>query len=221
MGLHDDPRLGSVNPCLPRALGAYHLAVFVLLGVLPEVPDVAFVVLGEPVVGLLDELAAFPSPVIDHHALHTHYLFSVVGDAHLVALSAALVDEGGTRLQREILIVDSGGELVGIDVWSVSLLLLRGSLLLRGGAGAPRREHEHRSHQGAQKCFSSHQLRPSFPEGRCRAVCPVHIEGCGLRTKYLQVNNESPRLPADADRAIRPASTQPPSRRIGAASKSP
>src|SRR5215216_6763610 len=37
-------------------------------------------------------------------------------------------------------------------------------------------------------------------------------------TKYLQVNIESPRLPADADRAIRPASIQLPSRRIGVAS---
>jgi hypothetical protein len=33
-----------------------------------EVPDGAFVVLGEPVLGLVDELAAFPSPVIDHDA---------------------------------------------------------------------------------------------------------------------------------------------------------
>jgi hypothetical protein len=32
----------------------------------------------------------------------------------------------------------------------VSLLLLRGALLLRGGAGATRREHEHHSHEGAQ-----------------------------------------------------------------------
>src|SRR5215204_5480289 len=37
-------------------------------------------------------------------------------------------------------------------------------------------------------------------------------------TKYLQVNIESPRLPADADRALRPASIQLPSRRIGVAS---
>src|SRR5215208_5322124 len=36
--------------------------------------------------------------------------------------------------------------------------------------------------------------------------------------KYLQVNIESPRLPADADRALRPASIQLPSRRIGVAS---
>src|SRR5215204_7800295 len=37
-------------------------------------------------------------------------------------------------------------------------------------------------------------------------------------SKYLQVNIESPRLPADADRALRPASIQLPSRRIGVAS---
>jgi hypothetical protein len=39
-----------------------------------------------------------------------------------------------------------------------------------------------------------------------------------LLAKYLQVNIESPRLPADADRAIRPASIQLPSRRMGVAS---
>src|SRR5918993_3013568 len=89
VGLHYDAGFGSIHPSLPRALSANHLAVFVLLGVLPEVPNVAFVVLGEPVVGLFDELAAFPSPVIDHHALHAHYLLGLVGDGHLVALCAS------------------------------------------------------------------------------------------------------------------------------------
>src|SRR5215213_3052014 len=128
MSLHDDPRLGSVNPCLPRALCAHHLAVFVLLGVLPEVPDVAFLVLGEPVVGPFDQLAAFPSPVIDHDALHAHHLLCLGCDGELVALLAPLVDEGGACLEGEVLIVYCGGELGGIDVGSVSLVLL--SLLL-------------------------------------------------------------------------------------------
>jgi hypothetical protein len=66
-----------------------------------------------------------------------------VGDCHLAVLCAPLVDEGGVRLEGEVLIVYLGGELGGIDVWSVSLVLLR-------GAGAPRREHEHRSHECAQ-----------------------------------------------------------------------
>src|SRR5215216_4508940 len=105
MGLHDYPRLGSVHPCLPRALDAHHLALFVLLGVLPEVPDVAFLVLGEPVVGLLDEIAPFPSSVIDHHALNAHYLLGLVVDAHLVALCTPLVEEGGASLEGEVLIV--------------------------------------------------------------------------------------------------------------------
>src|ERR687898_1691274 len=98
MGLHDDRRLCSVNPFLPGALCAHHLAVLVLLGVLPEVPDTAFLVLGEPVVGLLDELAVFPSLVVDHDALHAHYLLGVGCDSHLVALLAALIDEGGAGL---------------------------------------------------------------------------------------------------------------------------
>src|SRR5919112_3351958 len=111
MGLHNDPRLGSVNTCLPRTLGTHHLAVVVLLGVLPEVPDTAFVVLGEPVVGLFDELAAFPSPIIDHDALHAHHLPGLVGNAHLVTLSFALVYEGSARLHWKVFIVYFGGEL--------------------------------------------------------------------------------------------------------------
>src|SRR5215218_7961686 len=184
VGLHDDPRLGSINPCLPRALCANYLAVLVLLGVLPEVPHGAFLVLGEPVVGLFDELAVFPSLVVDHDALHAHHLLGVVGDCHLVALLAALVDEGGARLEGEVLIVYLGGELGRVDVGSVSLLLLR-LLLLRRGASAPRREHEHSSHERPQYHFASNQLHQSFPKGRHRGAWSlslslsvrVHIEG--------------------------------------------
>src|SRR5215212_823585 len=46
---HDDTRLGSVLPGFPGPLAARDLAVLVLLGVLSEVPDVAFLVLGVPV----------------------------------------------------------------------------------------------------------------------------------------------------------------------------
>src|SRR3712207_5477739 len=134
---HYDAGFGPVHPGLPRPLGAHHLAVFVLFGVLPEVPDGALVVLGEPVVGPFDQLAAFPFPVIDHDALHAHYLLGVGGDGHLAALCAPLVDEGGARLHREVLVVDRGGEVCGIDVGSVSLLLP----LLRGGG----RSEEHTS----------------------------------------------------------------------------
>src|SRR5215208_217284 len=98
------------------------------------------------------ELAFFPSPVIDHHTLYSHYHLGGVGDSHLVALSFPLVDEGGARLHGEIFVVDFCGELGGIYMWSVSLVLLRGSLLLRGtfvllrggGVGAPRHEYQHR-----------------------------------------------------------------------------
>src|SRR5918995_819001 len=182
MGLHDDPGLGSVDPCLPRALGAYHLAVLVLLGVLPEVPNGAFLVLGEPVVGPFDELVAFPFPVIYHDALHTHYLLGLVGDAHLAALYVPLVDEGGAGLEGEVLIVYLGGELGRVDVGSVSLLPLR-LMLLRRGASAPRCEHEHSSHERPQYQFASNQLHPSFPRGRHRrawslSLCVyVHLEG--------------------------------------------
>src|SRR5215208_3149763 len=180
MGLHYDPRLGSVDPCLPRALGAHHLAVLVLLGVLPEVPHGAFLVLGEPVVGLFDELAVFPSLVVDHDALHAHYLLGLVSDGELVALLPALVDEGGARLEGEVLIVYLGGELGRVDVGSISLLLLR-LMLLRRGASAPRREHEHRSHERPQYHFASNQLHPSFLKGRHRGAWSLSLCVCTHR----------------------------------------
>src|SRR5215211_4676418 len=188
MGLHDDPRLGSVDPCLPRALCGGDLTVFVLFGVLSEVPDVAFLVLGVVVVGPFDQLASLPSLVVYHDALYAHHLLGGVGDGHLVAggaLFVPLIEEGGAGLEGEVLVVYFGSELGRVDVGSVSLLLLCCPLLrlvlLRGGASAPRREHEHSSHERAQYHFASNQLHPSFPEGRHRAACSlslcVHIEG--------------------------------------------
>src|ERR687897_2697226 len=176
MGLHYDPRLGSVDPCLPRALGAHYLTVFVLSGVLPEVPYGAFLVLGEPVVGFFDKLLAFPFLVIDHHALYAHHLLGLGCDGHLAALCTPLVEEGGARLEGEVLIVYLGGELGRVDVGSVSLLLLRGTfVLLRRGASAPRREHEHSSHERPQYHFASNQLHPSFPKGRHRRAWSLSL----------------------------------------------
>src|SRR5918995_7096488 len=190
MGLHDDPRLGSVDPSLPRALCAHHLAVLVLLGVLTEVPHGAFLVLGEPVVGRFDELVAFPFPVIYHDALHTHYLLGLVGDAHLAALYVPLVDEGGARLEGEVLIVYLGGELGRVDVGSVSLLPLR-LLVLRRGASAACREHEHSSHERPQYHFASNQLHPSFPKGRHRRAWSLSLCVCthrGLERRTISLS---------------------------------
>src|SRR5829696_5942127 len=193
IGLHYDPRLGSVHPGLPRALSAHHLAVFVLLSVLPEVPDVAFVVLGEPVVGLFDELVTFPSPVIDHHALYSHYLSSVVGDAHLVALSFPLVDEGGARLHGEVLVVYLGGELVGIDVGSVRFLLLRG-----GGAGASRHEHKHRAYDRTQQSDPSHKCSAPFS----KAVASTCASFAHHGLQFLE-HVSSASVPLDSEIALR------------------
>src|SRR5829696_2531948 len=55
-----------------------------------------------------------------------------------------------------------------------------------------------------------------FPSGNEQQRCAVVV--VEVDTKYLQVNIGSPRLPADAGRALRPASIQLPSRRIGVAS---
>src|SRR5918993_1239838 len=177
MGPHDDPWLGSVHPGFPRTLGTHHLAVVVLLGVLPEVPHGAFLVLGEPVVGLFDELAVFPFLVIDHDALYAHHLLGLGCDGHLAALCTPLVEEGGARLDGEVLIVYLGGELGRVDVGSVSLLLLR-LLLLRRGTSAPRREHEHSSHERPQYHFASNQLHPSFPKGRHRRAWSLSLSVC-------------------------------------------
>ena len=73
-------------------------------------------------------------PVINHHALHAHYLLGGVGYGHHVALwvssTVALVYEGGARLQGEVLVVDLRGEVRRVYVRRVSLL---GCLLRRPG----------------------------------------------------------------------------------------
>src|SRR5215217_4237574 len=139
--------------------------------VLPEVPDVAFLVLGEPVVGLLDQLAGLIPPVVDHDALHAHYLLGVGCDGHHVALRVPLVDKGGAGLHREVLVVYSIDEVGRIYVRGVgfaSLIIARlcgGSVSLVGRATAPRHEHDHRPYDRAQHNDSSHVLGPPFPEG--------------------------------------------------------
>src|SRR5690349_25115246 len=57
VGLHHDAREGAVDAGLPRAFRAL-LAVVVRRRVLAEVPHVAGRVLGEPVVRVLDDVAA-------------------------------------------------------------------------------------------------------------------------------------------------------------------
>src|SRR3712207_1965070 len=122
VGRHYDARLGPIHPGLPRTLRANDLAVLVLLGVLPEVPDGAFLILGEPVVGAFDKLAVLPFLVVDHYALHAHYPLGIGCDRHLAVLCATLVDEGGARLEGEVLVVDRGGEFGGVNLGCVIIL---------------------------------------------------------------------------------------------------
>src|SRR5215211_9183505 len=82
ISLHGDARLGPLDARLPRPFVAGNLAVLVLRDVFPEVPDVALLVLGVPVVGLLDQLAAFGHPVVHDDALHTHDVLGVGRDVH-------------------------------------------------------------------------------------------------------------------------------------------
>ncbi len=68
VGFHDDPRLRAVLAGLERARGPHDLAVLGVLRLLPEVPDVALPVLGEPVQGLLDQLPVDGDPVPEDDA---------------------------------------------------------------------------------------------------------------------------------------------------------
>src|SRR5918995_2106403 len=87
IGWHDDPGLRPVDAGLERARPRRHLAVLILGGVLAQVPDVAGLVLGVPVVGNLDELTVLGDDVVDDPGLDpVGDLLRPVGDGHLDAL---------------------------------------------------------------------------------------------------------------------------------------
>ena len=57
------PALAPFFPSLERPGGTHDFAVVVLLGILAEVPDIAFLVLGIPIEGLLLELTIEEDPI--------------------------------------------------------------------------------------------------------------------------------------------------------------
>src|SRR3989304_4331068 len=96
-----------VHARLPRAGGRDDLSVLVLLGVLPEVPDVSVGVLGVPVVGVLDDLAVLGHDVVDDPRLDAHDLLGLVRhryfDALLIPLRVGLpVDPRAPRGHRPV-----------------------------------------------------------------------------------------------------------------------
>jgi hypothetical protein len=111
--------------------------VFDLPRVLAEIPDVAFLVLGVPVEGILHQLPINPDPVPEHDALDAYNPLGVVGNTDFDALEAfcvlPLVDERGAGFQRKVLVVDFIDEVGGIYVWRIGFfpfILIR----LCGGA---------------------------------------------------------------------------------------
>ena len=92
-----------------------------LLGLLAEVPDVAGVVLGEPIERVLGELAVHADLVVDLDALDPQERVGLARDRELVVLQAggrlSFVDERRARLQREEPVRDAGAvtEVLRID----------------------------------------------------------------------------------------------------------
>ena len=107
MGGHEDPRLGAVPACEPRAARVGQVAVAVKrLGRLAEVDHVATLVLGVPIRRLLGQLAAcLVEPVVDDRGRDAADLLGPVGDLedvrHLLAVPDSRVGVGSARRKRE------------------------------------------------------------------------------------------------------------------------
>jgi hypothetical protein len=127
MGLHDQARHGAVHPPHPRAREIdgqastdERQAPVDERRVLAEVPDAAVLVLGEPVAGVLHDLAVDLARVVNLEAGHAQDHPGGVGDGELVVLEAVLRlplgDAGRARRKGEERVVDrerlAGG---GID----------------------------------------------------------------------------------------------------------
>src|SRR5438876_565117 len=108
-------RLRSALSCPPRALGAGNASSPVQLRrLLAEVPDVPGFILCVPVGRALGETAAEVEDVPDDATLDARDRDRDVGDTHYVARAFSFlgsrVHVGGSRLEREPLVVDSRAE---------------------------------------------------------------------------------------------------------------
>ena len=115
---HDDAGLGSISARLPAALGAHHLTVLILLGVLPQVPDVSLLVLGVPIEGLLLQLSVHEDAVQNHDGADPQNALPVVShDGHVdlgLTILHALEHEAGARPERKERVIHRSYEVVGI-----------------------------------------------------------------------------------------------------------
>jgi len=115
--LHNDARLRTIDSRPPTALGTNNFAVFDLLRILAEIPDIARLILRKIVECVLDQLAVHGRCIVNDHA----------GDAiddlcltrnveiHDKRPVRALRYERRTGLIGKKTIVDGGREIVGID----------------------------------------------------------------------------------------------------------
>src|SRR4029078_3408612 len=121
MRFHDNPWLRSIHACSPRSLSAYHIAFLIkFFGVLPEIPDVAVPVLRKIVKRILLQGAANKNSVVDYPTSYSVDDYrSVCNRKHisfLVQFLAPPVNKSSARWQREKRIVDSNGEIRGINI---------------------------------------------------------------------------------------------------------
>src|SRR5262249_48919815 len=104
--------------------GGDYLPVLELLGVLPEVPHVALLVLRLPVAGILGELAVEEHLIPYDRHRHAQDLLGLVGVPDRVDLDAlrrlAAVPQEGSRLARQVGIGNLGDEVGWIEWWAES-----------------------------------------------------------------------------------------------------
>lgn len=121
---HDDARLRAVLPCLPRARRVDGPVLLVVLRRLPEIPDVAVLVLGVLVEGVLDQLPVEAYPVPEDDAGYAEDLLGVAGHVILDALEAVfhlpLEDERLAGLQRKVRVVYLFDKISGVYLRRIS-----------------------------------------------------------------------------------------------------
>ncbi len=105
---------------------ADRLTVFILCGVLAEIPYISVYVLRMPIEGKFDQFAVNPLPTLQDNTGDTHYLFGVM--SHIVfdmlgaVFSLSLIDVCGSRCQREVGVGHRADKVRGVNVHLIRLL---------------------------------------------------------------------------------------------------
>src|SRR6185312_3628934 len=108
----------SISARQPATLGAHHLTVLILLGVLPQVPDVPLLVLRVPVEGLLLQLSVHEDAVQNHGGADPKNALSVMShDGHVdlgLTILHALEHEASARPERKEWVIHRWYEVVWV-----------------------------------------------------------------------------------------------------------